>query len=496
MPQKSKKCVSICKSFEKAECNPPRCNYIDKTRKYCRLSHKYKMNKSNCNITRRIKKKDIVANATKRISRFIKSSKLFLNAICPKSGMCLAFGKSVDEINKYFNGFTNFDYVTNTIKPIGGESANGFVYEIEYDKNNYKAYSILKSAKSSQSDNLAYEYLVGIKYINRKLKSFPCFVQTYGLYFYDSRDSWVTFARNAIKFKKKLDTTNLTHLLLQNKIDYKKACTESNYTSLLIQHIHNAKSIHDSLKDKDFIENDLLYMAFIVYQALSSLSKTFTHYDLHGDNVLLYKAMSDHYIEYHYHYTDGTKNSFFSSYVPKIIDYGRSYFNNGNIKSPNIHNQLCKTKECNPNCGEIAGFVWLNPTPYQGISSSKKNESHDLRLLNGLKRLLSATNKASPALATLKLILSNIVYGEGISDNAEKHFGTDENLTNDTNRTFKSSGNFSKIYNVNGAFSSLKLAIEMPAVINANNSWYSKQTKMGDLHIYEDGRSQTFTPII
>lgn len=491
MPQKSKKCVSVCKSFEKTECNPPRCNYIDKTRKYCRLSHKYTMNKSTCNITQRLKKKDIVANATKRISRFIKSSKLFLNAICPKSGMCIAFGKSIDELTRYFNGFTNFDYVVSPMKRIGAVSANGFVNEIEYDKNNYKAYSILKSSINPQSDNLVYEYLVGIKYINRKLKLFPCFVQTYGLYFYDSRNSWNTF-----KTTNNLNANNLTHLLLQNNIDYKKACTESNYASLLIQHIHNAKSLKDSLKDKDFIENDLLYMAFIVYQALSSLSKTFTHYDLHGDNVLLYKPIPDHYIEYHYHYTDGTKNSFFSSYVPKIIDYGRSYFNNGNVKSLNIYNQLCKTKECDPNCGGNSGFSWLDTTPYLGISSSKKNESHDLRLLSDLNILLSAINNASPVFATFKLILSKIVYGAGISNKANKRFGTNENLTNNTNKTFISSRKFSKIYNVNGAFSSLKLAIEMPVVINANNSWYSRQTKMGDLHIYEDGRSQTFTPII
>ena len=53
----SVKCVSKCKGIDENVCTPDKkCNYINKTRKYCRLDYKYKMNKPNCNVT--LKKQD------------------------------------------------------------------------------------------------------------------------------------------------------------------------------------------------------------------------------------------------------------------------------------------------------------------------------------------------------------------------------------------------------------------------------------------------------
>jgi hypothetical protein len=383
-----KKCISKCKGIDEPNCTlPKKCKYINgKTRKYCRLDYKYKMNKPDCNIT--LRKQNVSLknqsptkqNAAKnRISKLIRSSKMFLNKICPDSGACITFGNNIDQLYNYFNGFTNFDYVVSPIKRIGSPSANGFINEIEYDKSGYKAHAILKSSQKTISDNLVYEYIVGIKYINRQIKLFPCFVQTYGLYFYDSLINW-----NLFKNTKKLDKNNLQHLILQKNIDYEKACKESKYASILIQHIHEAKSITDMLDNRNFVNEDLLHIMFILYHTLSSLSKTFTHYDLHTGNVLLYKPKDNHYIEYHYH-TDGITQSFCSSYIPKIIDYGRSFFNNGNINGRKIYNKVCSTRKCNPNCGSNKGFQWLDPIPYIHISSSKKNESHDLRLLNTVK---------------------------------------------------------------------------------------------------------------
>ena len=66
MPTKDK-CFSNCRLFERAECNPPRCKYVDGlSLQYCRLSHKYKMKKPDCNITRRVKKKDLKTHAQKK----------------------------------------------------------------------------------------------------------------------------------------------------------------------------------------------------------------------------------------------------------------------------------------------------------------------------------------------------------------------------------------------------------------------------------------------
>jgi hypothetical protein len=144
MPNKGK-CVSTCKIFEKSECNPPRCKYVNgKNLKYCRLSHKYVMKKPNCNVTRRIKKKDIESNARKTIGRMIKKSGKFLQMICSDSGVCLAFGRKSDEITAFFKGFTDFTYAVSPINKIGMPSANGFIKEIEYLKQGYKSHAILK----------------------------------------------------------------------------------------------------------------------------------------------------------------------------------------------------------------------------------------------------------------------------------------------------------------------------------------------------------------
>ena len=74
------RCISKCKGIDENECTPQKkCRYVNKTRKYCRLDYKYKMNKPACNVTLR-KNANTVNNATEnnarsRISRFIKSSK-------------------------------------------------------------------------------------------------------------------------------------------------------------------------------------------------------------------------------------------------------------------------------------------------------------------------------------------------------------------------------------------------------------------------------------
>ena len=146
----TKKCVSTCNQFTEAECNPPRCKYVNgQSRKsYCRLSQKYKMSKTNCNITRKIKKKDLENVAKKRIGNFMKKSKAFLQVVCPNSGICTAFGEHTKELNHFFKGFNDFQYANSPIKAIGAVSANGFVKEIEYERQIYKAHAILKSAQN------------------------------------------------------------------------------------------------------------------------------------------------------------------------------------------------------------------------------------------------------------------------------------------------------------------------------------------------------------
>lgn len=491
MPYKDK-CFSTCREFEKDECNPPRCKYINgPTLEYCRISHKYKMNKPKCNVTRRIKKSEQKAYATNKIGVLIKRSGKFLQTICSDSSVCISFGNKVDEITNFFNGFTNFTYALSPIKGLGKVSANGFVKEIAYEKRGYKAHAILKSSQNPRADNLVYEYLVGIKFIDRVVKQFPCFVQTYGLYFYNSDVSW-----KIMKGSGPVHKSNLKYLNKQESIDYGKACTESKYAAILIQHIKDAKALSDFLSVSTytrFLKNDLLYVLFIIYQALASLSTVFTHYDLHTGNVLLYQPVKGKYIQYNYHQADGSTIVFYSPYIVKIIDYGRSFFDNGNLNSKKIYDKICTVDKCAPACGLSSGFGWLDPNSNLFITSSKKNESHDLRLGNTIqtkmKEILDIVHikpNESTFVETDK-ILNKIVYGSGIRNKANAEYGTRENLNVSTHH---------KINNVSSLYRCLKEAVEMPRVSAENIKNYSQFANLlGRFHIYHDGRPMKYDNI-
>ena len=513
------KCVSECKLFSKSECTQKEhCAYTNGNKmKYCRLSHDYIMNPPRCNITRRLKKKDvdhkpsvnipvnksvnIPANKSvkksvnipakksvkKSVNKRVNSPDFFLNIICPNTGMCIAFGNNSDLLTQYFNGFTDFSYALSPITQIA-KGENGFIYEILYNKDGYAASSILKSSQKPSSDNLLYEYVVGTKYVNQITKIFPCFVETYGLYYYDKPASWRLFSN-----KTTCPVSNLRHLILQNNVNYAKGCTESNYAACLIQHVPNAISLKDACRSPLFTTHDLVYMLFIVYHALSTISTAYTHYDLHYGNVLIYTLPSKSCIEYNYHYLDGTTRTFLSAYLPKIIDYGRSYFNNGTEYSRQFYNTLCNTRECDPNCGVRVGFSWLDPVESYGISSIKKNESHDLRLLSQLGRMLHSTSLPGFAFNELQdILLMYTIYGVGLKPGEKPIYGTTENLTPTTFNI----GTKTPIYNVTGAYTALKYIIDNPATINQNQYRYAVLQKIGNLHIYEDGRPMNYDKII
>lgn len=482
MPQKNK-CFSNCRLFDKPECNPPRCKYVTgQTLKYCRLSHNYKMKKPACNVTRRIKKKEQSAHAKKVIETLVKRSKKHLQFICSDSGVCIAFGRNINEITQFFKGFTDFTYALSPIKQIGVVSENGFVKEIAYQKEGYNAHAILKSSKTKKSDNLVYEYLVGIKYVNRIMKRFPCFLETYGLYYYPSPAEWTIMSGIG-----PVHSSNLKKLLLQTTVDYSKSCRESKYAAILIQHLKNVKTMHEYTSGNvfnKFMKRDMLYVLFVIYHTLASISKDFTHYDLHDSNVLVYEPENGKCIKYHYHHKDGTETTFYSPYIPKIIDYGRSFFDNGNLNSKKIYDKICLENDCKPNCGQRSGFGWLDPKSSFTISSSKKNESHDLRLLKTIATNMELVQMLSTGPVPIETtfietnkVLRKVVYGVSIRDPNEKMYGTKENL-----KITKP-----KIYNVTGAYLELKEVIHKQGVIAENDmNYYRPEDLIGTLHIYDD----------
>ena len=408
---------------------------------------------------RNVIKKFMLKTTDKRRTQFLKT-------VCSDSGVCIAFGQETKKINDFFGGFANFHHV-NGIKQIGKKSANGFVLEIQYMREDYTAHTILKNSLTKTSDNLAYEFFVG-QFINKKSVFFPCFLETYGMF---------------LRQNKNIQDLRQELTLISNKPEaeiYEISCQESEKISILIQHISNAQTLSDKLKQPSFNTNDLLYVLYQVYMPLMCLQNEFTHYDLHVDNVLIYEPVIGKYIQYHY-FVDGTEITFKSKYIAKIIDYGRCYFYDTDINnSLVIHNKICQEAKCNTrysSCGEDYGYTWLSGTGLTAgsyyMDSTKVNISHDLRLLHQIT--LYARNIYMPPI--LNSLLQRVQYGVGIQDRVDKQYGTEPNAY---------SGIPNTINNVQDAYWMLESLVDNRNSQVQNENAYVTMTKLGDLHIFNE----------
>jgi hypothetical protein len=426
-------------------------------------------------------------SAATKILNFLRQTKHtrkahFLKALCSDAGVCLALGQFADEIKKHFGGFTSFDYVVPPIKRIGGDSENGFINQIEYAHRGYKSYAILKSAKTPNADNLLYEYVVG-QYINRLNKQYPCFLETYGYYMYDDNATWLTMQNTPLL----MDVNVLKDGLIQQKsIDYNTACKSSNKLAILIQSLQDIQSLHSLSFDPDFVHDELMAALFQLYLPLAQLKDTFTHYDLHLTNIYMYKPVADQYIEFYYWQTPYRAITFKSSYVLKIIDYGRSYFmdiENQTSAQQIYKKELCKkASDCNirettGKCGEYVGFSWLkksgrNPKKNFYISAQTKNISHDLLPLTRIKENNTQDNNLTPELNAL---VNKVVYTD--------YFGTKE---------LEDMGYPRAINNVQDAAQCITDEIMSDKFQTKNNALYAGKTKLGDLHIYLTGEPMKF----
>jgi len=93
--------------------------------------------------------------------------------------------------------------------------------------------------------------------------------------------------------------------------------------------------------------------------------------------------------------------------------------------------------------------------------------------------------KEKTFIGTYKL-LKKTVYGVGIDEQKNRAYGTEENLSISAD----------KIYNVIGAYEELKEIVESQIVINENKTNYSNMAdKLGDLHVYNDGRPMKYEHI-
>ena len=313
-----------------------------------------------------------------RIQRFMNRTKtkrreLYLKSICSEAGLCIAFGIETVKIKDFFRNFS-FDLV-DKVKRIGAPSANGFVNEVRYTKRGYNAYAVLKSTTSYDTDNLMYEYRVG-QFLNKMSFLFPCFLETYGLFKYKTEQNW-----SHMETTKEVSPDVFRTMLDPQPFDLKVGCPQSRYMAVLIQHIRGCQLANEILTKDRF--QHILPMLFQIYYPLFHMRKNFTHYDLHTSNVVLYEPVPGKYIQFHYKTETGVI-SFKSPYIAKMIDYGHSYFKEGE-DSKDIYDKVCQLEECRPRCGDNFGFSAFplsNERNFYHIVTQKKNESHDLRFLN------------------------------------------------------------------------------------------------------------------
>jgi hypothetical protein len=419
-------------------------------------------------------------DATLRIRRFFIKNKhkirsLFLNAVCSDSGQCIALGTHEKKIRDFFGGFTRFLFLSN-IKKIGADSANGLIYELEYTHQTYKSYAILKMNASPRTDSLLYEKFTGDR-INTFSKYFPCFVETYGSYTLP-KEVWTKIMARKSPLLTKKDLLSF-EINPDDSYDRAESCRPSYYKTkaLLIQHIKSQpgySDIDDCLKHNSFVQIDLPFVLFQIYSVLGTLAYQFTHYDLHTKNVLMYEVKPMHVITCHYHYPDGTTVSFRSKYLPKIIDYGRSYVNPDDVKeSPeDFRKSLCKIKNCNQPqkpCGRKYGYGWLNPAPNKTyIHSTKNNISHDLRLARIIRQILK---KSGYDQSCLYEVLDRIVFSGA--------YGTIEKPVSENREGY--------IHNVKDMADALHHFIQLPNIMKIHLDKYELYDSLGDMHIHLDG---------
>lgn len=460
--------------------------YKRKQKKNCKKSRKRRVTRGGVQGTQELQ--DNLSNMEQRLLQYLRK-------ICPNSGFCITFGSENEKIKYFFDGFTNFKYISSPVTLLNS-GVSGFVNEIIFERNGYKVSTILKSSIKNGSDNLFYEAYVGMNYINLQNRFFPCFLETYS-FFRNDEYFW-----NDMKSTKQIGIRgdpnteiNIPSVSVQEfagfftKLDTSLkniniTCKDAKLNCLLTQYIENPISmltfLEKEIKQPNFYV-ELLQILWQVYSVLTSLSVEFTHYDLHYENVLLYTIPENKYMELNYHnYTGFGRNvieipvvKIKTRYIVKIIDYGRCY----TPLTEEYYKTICNSENCNkekilPNgrvvpCGKYNGYNYfydkLSEREYY-TGSRVRNISHDLRLVNFFRDPYFL--KHAPENKIFNLIAANLLYNNP--------YGTNENTSIEGITNVISLSRFL-----------IKVVMEEDFVKKMNSSFEGYE-KVGTMNIYLD----------
>ena len=403
----------------------------------------------------------IIDNTTRFIETCLKSNPHNINYIT------FMLYNNVPEISKYLDNNYYIKQTTGDYNILDTSTENGFLIEIDSFINipeitlldNYKYNILVKFTMEPTSDNVFFEFLNGTC-INKFKKKSPNWIQTYSFIKFESDyDNYKnTYKKKGKiskqKFKVHKDKTyyesffgeniNKKSNIIQHNDDTKLnienfdyACTDKvNYkTGIFIEKIENSIQIPVLIEnignvfnalfiqqnDADFeniviidqSNNELVYNTFImdffgiliqIYSALELNRNSFSHNDLHLNNVLLMKDIASDTMTLNYKYgIDNNTNDIriYSNYIAVIIDYGRSYVNCDNVNSTTgFINKACDVKKC------VSQYEYnlINKTkctikPRIGINSPIYNNINDVRYINFCMILLKekiADNRYKP----------------------------------------------------------------------------------------------------
>lgn len=378
-----------------------------------------------------------------------------------------------------------------SLKKIGKESKNGFIHQISDGKKIF----VLKSVQSKESDNISYEYYVG-QCVNEFKKRFPFFCNTYALCKYSSPEQY-----NIFKFVKTLtdyknNDIKLEKDLIEIDFDIHKEgvfdlpCNRNKYICLIIEFLPVDCSLRD-LKIKN-INNVLetINILYIVYSLLSRLSKVFTHYDLHRDNVILLKVPNNNYVTIKYYINNTDYTEIKTKYIPVIIDYGRCYCYSFQYNS----NEFSKMIPCPEN----NSFQWFIGNDKSQIRPYKSNITHDLRLIR--KLFMKSENKSSSKSRSktisynkknnnngfnyIKYYNENVKYINTFYQYALGNKEINNNLSDSKSEGYMQLDKSKIVNNVNDVYNFLSIIVNNSQFINDNENYLSKKKSIYNIDIY------------
>jgi hypothetical protein len=331
----------------------------------------------------------------------------------------------------------NLKYAVDPITAVGENSVNGFIHRIELAKNDYLTTTMLKSSKSEKSDNLMYEYLVGL-FINKYNSIFPCFLQTYACYQYKDEAQYNKFSNN---LQSSDDLKTLTSLYSykqksnQQTVEtlVNQSCDNPKHICLLIQYFENPMGLEKLLvklgRDDYFCKVELIQILLQICIPLGMMETLFTHNDLHTNNVLIYTIPDGKYVTMTYKTRFGNV-TLKTRYVCKIIDYGRCYFNDDRMTYKKIRENLCANVNCGSDCdkteicykglsynmcGEDAGYA----VPWAEIDYSDSDSGSDSD--TDLAYYMSATiNNPGKDLLLIQMIKDDVKYMSRVNSDVRK----------------------------------------------------------------------------